>query len=275
MRRRVYILCLIAVTLACPVGGARAESAKSIPQSMHFNRDIRPILSDNCYACHGPDKNKRKGDPPLRLDTKDGLFGNRDGAFPVVPGKVDDSVLYQRITEEDPEHRMPSPGSNKSLSNIQIATIKRWIEQGAPWKGHWAYIVPSRPPVPAIEARASAAPGPAEAERLRQAWPPQDFVRNDIDRFIAARLVEQGLGPSPEADKRTLIRRLYLDLIGLPPTPQQVQAFVQDTSPAAYADVVDQLLSNPHCGERMAVYWLDLVRFADTIGYHSDNPRDI
>ena len=171
-----------------------------------------------------------------------------------MPGKPDASELMRRVTATDPDERMPDPKSNKKLSARDIAMLKKWIEQGAPWQGHWAYIKPSRPAAPNVEQ-----PG---------------FVKNPIDRFVLARLKEAGLTPSPEADKATLIRRLSLDLTGLPPTPKEVQAFVDDTSPDAYEKLVDRMLASPHFGERMAVFWLDLVRFADTIGYHSDNPMN-
>jgi hypothetical protein len=224
----------------------------ALPDKVDFNRDIRPIFSDNCYACHGPDKNKRKAD--LRLDTHDGIFSKIKDDTIVVPGKPDASELLRRVTATDPDERMPDPKSNKKLSARDIAMLKKWIEQGAPWQGHWAYIKPVRPAEPKVDQ-----PG---------------FVRNPIDRFVLARLKEAGLSPAPEADKATLIRRLSLDLTGLPPTPKEVQAFVDDTSPEAYEKVVDRLLASHHFGERMAVFWLDLVRFADTIGYHSDNPMN-
>jgi hypothetical protein len=228
-------------------------------QIVDFNRDIRPILSDNCYFCHGPDKGHRKGDPALRLDTKDGLFGEREGTHTIVPGSLEDSVLYQRITSDDPDFRMPHKDSNKKLTAQQIDTLKRWIEQGAPWKDHWAYIPPTKPEVPETNADG----------------PHASFVRNPIDRFILAKLEEHKLAPAPEADRVTLVRRLYLDLLGMPPTPEQVDSFVNNTSRNAYESLVDQLLASPHFGERMAVHWLDLVRYADSIGYHSDNPREV
>ena len=222
----------------------------AIPQTIDFNRDIRPILSDNCYACHGPDKNKRKAE--LRLDTHDGIFSTIKDHHTIVPGNVDQSELYRRVTERDPDERMPDPKSNKKLSDHDIALIKKWIEQDAPWQGHWAYLKPTRPQAPAIAS-----------------------VKNPIDRFILARLNEAGLKPAPEADRPTLIRRLSFDLIGLPPTPKEVQDYVADASPDAYDKVVDRLLASPQYGERMAVSWLDEVRFADTIGYHSDNPMNV
>jgi hypothetical protein len=225
----------------------------ALPAAIDFNRDIRPILSDNCYQCHGPDKNKRKAH--LRLDTREGLFTSTKGPGVVVPGKPDQSELFRRITTPDKDERMPDPKSGKRLSARQTALIQKWIAQGAEWKGHWAYLKPVRPAVPAV------AVGP--------------FVKNSIDRFILARLQEASLRPSAEADRVTLIRRLSFDLTGLPPTRAEVEAFVHDTRPDAYEQLVDRLLDSPHYGERMAMYWLDLVRYADSIGYHSDNPMPV
>jgi Protein of unknown function (DUF1553)/Protein of unknown function (DUF1549)/Planctomycete cytochrome C len=232
-----------------------STGAMADDRAIDFNRDIRPILSENCFACHGPDKNKRLGE--LRLDTKDGLLSPRknDLAAAVIPRKPDESELFQRITSDDDELKMPPPGKGKALTAAQVGTVKAWIEQGAEWKGHWAYIKPSRPRVPLV----------ADARE----------ARNPIDAFILARLTGTDLKPSPEADRATLIRRVSLDLTGLPPTPDEVRVFLDDDKPEAFERVVDRLLASPHYGERMASRWLDLVRFADTIGYHSDNPRNI
>ena len=229
-----------------------------VPTTIEFNRDVRPILSENCYACHGPDKNKRKAD--LRLDTKEGLLGIDGEPGVVVAGTLDQSELFRRVTSTDPDERMPPSSGNKSLSPRDIAVLKRWIEQGAKWQGHWAFIKPTKPIPPLADATGEGAP------------------LNEIDRFIRAKLKTSGLTPAPEADAATLIRRLSLDLIGLPPTAEEVEAFRQSTirnPQSAIEALVDKLLASPHFGERMALHWLDLVRFADTIGYHSDNPRDI
>ena len=230
------------------VGGA-----ENSPLPVDFNRQIRPILSESCYQCHGPDVNKRKGD--LRLDQRDGLFQSAGGTTIVVPGKPDESELLARITADDPELRMPPPKSGRPLSPDQVDLIKRWIAEGAEWKGHWAYLPLSRPAVPIV--------------------PGRPRLANEIDRFIQARLAAEHLEPAPEADRRTLIRRLSFDLIGLPPTPAEVDAFVNDPRPDAYEHLVDRLLASPRYGERMAIFWLDLVRFADTTGYHSDNHVDL
>jgi hypothetical protein len=220
---------------------------------VEFNRDIRPILSDNCYACHGPDKNQRKAD--LRLDIKEGAMADRGDSRPIVPGKPDQSELIRRVTATAKGKRMPPAKFGKQLTSRQIALFRRWIEQGAKWEPHWSRIPPKRPPLPAVQDRS---------------WP-----INPMDRFILARLEEEKLQPSPEADKRTLMRRLAFDLTGLPPAPAEGDAFLADSSPEAYVKLVDRLLASKHYGERMALYWLDLVRFADTCGYHSDNHRDI
>ncbi|HEX8523217.1 MAG TPA: DUF1549 domain-containing protein, partial [Tepidisphaeraceae bacterium] len=255
---------LLACALVAPASGekpvAPAPAAQAKQQKpIDFNRDIRPILSDNCFYCHGPDKNHRKGSPALRLDTKEGMFSERDGTHPVVGGKLDESMVYERIVSDDPDYQMPPPNSNKKLTKDQVELIVRWIKEGAEFKGHWAYIPPVKPAVPEVQDKAGL----------------KTFLRNDVDRFIAAKLEEQKLRPAPEADRATLIRRLYFDVVGLPPTPEQVDAFVSSTDRNAYDSLVESLLANPHFGERMAVYWLDLVRYADSIGYHSDNPREV
>jgi hypothetical protein len=230
-----------------------AGTDAALPKTVQFNRDIRPILADNCYSCHGPDKDKRKAG--LRLDTKDGLFTAIKGDTPVVPGKPDQSDIYKRIRSHDPDEVMPQSKTGKTLSDQQIALIKKWIEQGAKYEGHWAYNPLMRPAAPEVR---------------RASW-----VKTPVDNFILARLQKEGLQPSPEADRRTLIRRLSFDLTGLPPKPDEVQAFVADKSKNAYEKVVDRLMASPHYGERMAVDWLDAVRYADTDGFHADNYRSV
>jgi hypothetical protein len=241
MHRGISITSLICLLAVLP---ARSIAGPPPARVVDFNRDIRPILSDNCYQCHGPDKNKRKAD--LRLDTKEGITSS------VVAGKPDESELYRRITTANAEERMPDPRSGKKLEPRQISLVQTWIEQGAVWKGHWAYLPPVRADLPSV----------AQGQR----------VNNSIDQFILSRLKEAKMQPSAEADRITLIRRLYFDLTGLPPAPRAVEAFLNDTQPDAYEKLVDRLLASPHYGERMAVFWLDLVRYADSIGYHSDNP---
>ncbi len=241
---RPTILGLVALGLPCP-GPAQGPGTP-----VAFNRHVRPILSDNCFACHGPDKGQRKGD--LRLDTEQGAFADRGGYTVLVPGKPDDSELFKRISQHDKTGRMPPPKTGKTLTPAQVELVRRWIAQGAKYEKHWSLIPPSRPAVP----RAAGMLGP-------------------VDAFVRQGLEQRGLKPSPEADRRTLARRLSFDLLGLPPSPEDVEAFVNDTSDRAHERLVDRLLSSPHYGERMALYWLDVVRYADTIGIHSDNHREV
>jgi hypothetical protein len=218
---------------------------------VEFNRDIRPILSDTCFHCHGPDKAKRKAD--LRLDTAEGAFADRGGRPAIVPGKPEKSELVRRITAEAAADRMPPQSSGRRLNDGQRALLRRWIEQGATWQPHWSLLTPRRPPLPVV---------------ANPAWP-----RNAVDRFVLARLEREGLAPAPEADRVTLLRRVTLDLTGLPPTPAEVDAFIADARPDAYERVVDRLLGSPRFGERMAIRWLDAARYADTNGYQSDGER--
>jgi hypothetical protein len=221
----------------------RGNTSAAIPAQVEFNRDVRPILSDNCFLCHGPDKSRREAD--LRLDLRDEAIQ----AGVLVPGKADESELVARILSDDPDEVMPPRKSNKTLDSRQKEILKRWIEQGAEYQKHWSYETPVKAQTPAGQ--------------------------NAVDVLVGRRLAELGLKPSPEADRRTLIRRLSFDLIGLPPTPEEVKAFIEDDASDAYERLVDRLLARPQYGERMAISWLDVVRFADTIGYHSDNPRNI
>ena len=253
--RRNVILVLAILSLSVP---AFSADMGKLPEVVEFNRDIRPILSDNCFACHGPDKNKRKGD--LRLDTETGFTGGKsDPAKPgvVIAGKPSESELVHRIVSSDGEQVMPPIESGKRLTARDVELLKRWIEQGAKYEGHWAFLSIKRPHVPQIGTGDRISSQPIASS-------------NSIDAFIRETLVEVGLKPGVEADRITLIRRLSLDLIGLPPTPEQVDAFLQDTSADAYERVVDRLLDSPHYGERLAIWWLDLVRYADSVGYHGD-----
>ena len=229
---------------------ARGDSRSSGVKTVDFDRDIRPILSDTCFACHGPDEKQRMA--KLRFDTKEGAFAKPDV---IVPGDSAKSRLVQRITAADESFRMPPPFSGRTLTDKQITLLRRWIDEGAKWETHWAYLQPRRPELPQVS---------------NTAWP-----RNAIDNFILARLDREGLKPSPEADKVTLLRRLSYDLTGLPPTPEEVDSFLADTSPDAYEKQVDRLLNSPHYGERMAMQWLDLARYADTHGYHIDSHREM
>ncbi|MCW5978604.1 MAG: PSD1 domain-containing protein [Bryobacteraceae bacterium] len=231
---RIRLLVIIPVLLVAETYAA---------EKLRFNRDVRPILSEKCLACHGPDRNSRQAN--LRLDVREAALER--GA--IKPGDVNASKLAQRIRHDKVALQMPPRASNKTLSENEKATLERWIAEGAEYEPHWAYIKPVRPPAP------------AGAE--------------GIDHLVDARLKERGLRPVGEADRRTLIRRLSLDLTGLPPAPAEVAAFVNDPDPQAYEKLLDRLLASPHYGERMAVYWLDLVRYADTVGYHSDVPFSV
>jgi hypothetical protein len=242
-------LCLIAALFVLPLPQAAADEKNAVG----FNRDIRPIFSDTCFRCHGPDKNARKAG--LRLDIREeALRKTKSGVTPIVPGKPEESEIIRRIFATDQYEVMPPPDAHKELSAQQKETIKRWVAEGAQYEGHWAYQPIKRPAVPSVNA-ATHAP-----------------VRNPIDAFIQARLAKEGLQPSPEADRRTLIRRVALDLTGIPPTPQEVVAFVNDKSPDAYEKLIDRLLNSDRYAEKQTLHWLDAVRYADTAGFHGDNP---
>jgi len=240
---------LVAVLLPSAVLAVDPPSSGKID----YTRDIRPILSENCYHCHGPDESSRKG--KLRLDTKDGLFNEHKDIFPFKAGSLDDSEAWERINSTDKDDQMPPPDSHRKLTEGQIAKIKTWIEQGASFKEHWAFTPPKRPAVPQMQ---------------NNWWP-----RNSVDQFIAADLEAHKLRPTVEAPKELLLRRVTLDLTGLPPTLAETDAFLADTSPEAYEKVVDRLLASSHYGERMAQYWLDAARYGDTHGLHLDNERSM
>ena len=220
---------------------------------IQFNRDILPILADKCFACHGPDDSHRKAD--LRLDTREGALADLGGYAAVAPGAPGKSELLTRITTDDEDDLMPPPDTGKQLSADEKKQLHDWIAQGAEYEAHWAYIPPTRPVVPSVSDRA---------------WP-----SGAIDRFILARIESVNLSPSPQADAATLARRLHFDLTGLPPSPRLAKRLASDTSPEAYARVVYELLASPRFGERLATYWLDLVRYADTVGYHGDQDHAI
>ena len=232
-----------AVLLSCGAAASACAAEAALPAEVEYNRDVRPILSDNCFSCHGPDASHRKG--KLRLDLREAALARE--AF--VPGKPADSELVVRIRSTDADEAMPPPDAHKILSARDKAVLEKWIAQGAVYQRHWAYEPPVKAPIPA--------------------------GANGVDVLVSRRLATLGVAPAPEADRRTLIRRLHADLVGLPPAPADVAAFVADSAPDAYARLVERLLASPHYGERMAIGWLDVVRFADTIGYHSDNPRNV
>ncbi|MBI3417385.1 MAG: PSD1 domain-containing protein [Verrucomicrobia bacterium] len=240
---------MVAMAATLLAGHANCLAVAESKTAIEFNRDIRPIFSDNCYACHGPDKNKRKAG--LRFDVEEIAKGKLDsGDFAVVPGDTAKSKLLKLITPTDEDDRMPPPKTGKSLTAAQVDLLRRWIEQGAVWQGHWAYLPPKRPVIPPVKQK--------------------DWPRNEMDSFLLARIERDGLSPSAETDRRTLIRRLSLDLLGLPPKPEDVESFVKSRDPRAYGKLVDRLLASPHFGERLAIQWLDLVRYADTVGFHGD-----
>ena len=222
-------------------------------KEIDFTRHIRPILSAACYQCHGPDSKERQAD--LRFDRQQSALASREGGPAIVPGKHAESGIYRRITSNDPESRMPPPDEARQLSPEEIEKIKRWIDEGADWETLWS-LQPVNP----------SAPPPVQ----QTVWP-----RNTVDRFVLSRLEEEGLHPSEEADRETLLRRVTLDLTGLPPTLEEIDAFLADRSEDAYEKVVERLLASPHYGERMAIDWLDAARFADTHGYHVDSQRDM
>lgn len=226
--------------------------AQSANGKVSFNRDIRPIMSETCFRCHGPDKSSRMAG--LRLDIREeAIKPTRTKVIPIVPGKPEESAIIDRIFSKNPAKLMPPKYAHKELSEAQKETIRRWVAEGAEYEGHWAYAPVKRPPVPA----------------LQQAKAP---IHNPIDAFVQARLAKEGLTPAPEADRRTLLRRVSLDLTGLPPTPREVEEFLNDPSPDAYEKVVDRLLASPRYAEKQAMHWLDAVRYADTCGFHGDNP---
>jgi len=233
---------------SCLVIGGVTPCPADNAARVEFARDIRPILSENCFRCHGPDEQSRQGD--LRLDLENDVLGDGQATRVVAPGRPEASELFSRIVARDDEGRMPPPEGHARLKPAEIERVRQWILQGAPWQPHWAFVPPLR------------------------AAPPQDgdnsWVRNPIDAFVLSRLTELGLAPAPEADKRTLIRRVSLDLTGLPPTHGEIQAFLADESPQAYERLVDRLLASPRYGERMASVWLDAARYADTYGYQDD-----
>src|SRR5262245_59608664 len=244
-------LLLCAILIRVVVQAAPQE----IPTTIEFNRDIRPILSDKCFQCHGPALQMAT----LRFDLEDGAkHALRDGRFAIVPGDPANSQMIQRITSTNPGVRMPrsqgGAAEGEPLTERQIALLTRWIEQGAMWQKHWSFIPPKRPELP---------------KALKDA----KWVRNPIDAFVLARLEHEGLKPSAEADRATLLRRVSLDLTGLPPSPAELDAFLADKSANAYEKVVERLLRSPQYGERMAFPWLDAARYADSNGYQTDGER--
>jgi hypothetical protein len=251
MLKRPWAYCAAFAAIMLGGSGLVGQNGDRAPVTpVRFNRDIRPILS-TCFRCHGLDESSRRAG--LRLDLRDEALKPRRTGTPLVPGKPDESNIVKRIFETDPARIMPPPSIHKELSDAQKQTIRRWIEEGAEYEGHWAYQAIERPAVPRIAAAGQT-------------------IRTPIDAFIQSRLAQDGLKPSPEADRRTLIRRVTLDLTGLAPAPEEVEAFLRDRSPNAYETLVDRLMASPRYAEKQAIYWLDAVRYADTAGFHGDNP---
>ncbi|MGI9543135.1 MAG: DUF1549 domain-containing protein, partial [Cyclobacteriaceae bacterium] len=225
-----------------------------LPQTVDFNFHIKPILSDRCFKCHGPDEEARKAD--LRFDLEEAalaLLDTAENRFAIVPGDSKSSSLVHRISSTDPEYMMPPPESNLSLTAYEIDLIRKWIEQGAEWKPHWAFIQPEKENL---------------SEVKKTAW-----TKNEIDHFIFARLEQERLTPETPASREKWLRRVSFDLTGLPPTPEQIDAFLKDESEGAFGEVVDRLLASTAYGERMASIWLDAARYADSHGYQDDRPR--
>ena len=239
---RLTVLVLVSLFAATPQGSA-----------VDFQAEVRPLLADKCFQCHGPDPETRLAD--LRLDRQEGLFGTRPNGVPVVAGNSRESLVYQRITHANQALRMPPEYSHKSLEPEQIEKIREWIDDGAPWSGHWAFEIPDRPALPEVK--------------------DADWSKNPIDRFILARLEEAGLSPAPEADRTALARRAALDVTGLPPDPKLLEEFLADRESGAYDRYLDQLFASKSYGEHRARYWLDNARYADTHGIHIDNYREM
>jgi hypothetical protein len=254
MQQRALLPVLLAGLFGVLSATSSRTSAADQPAPVDYNRDVRPILSRNCFACHGQDDPHRAA--KLRLDRRDGAVRKlRDGRTAVVPGAPGQSELVRRVSAEDADVRMPPAETGNRLTPAQVAVLRRWIEEGAPYAEHWAFVKPQRPALPAVRDRA---------------WP-----RHGLDYFVLARLEKEGLRPSPEADRFTLLRRASLDLRGLPPTPEEVEQFARDPGSDAYEKMVDRFLEDPAYGERWARMWLDLARYADSAGYGSDPLRTI
>ncbi|HCS54861.1 MAG TPA: hypothetical protein DIW81_25295, partial [Planctomycetaceae bacterium] len=237
----IAVLCCFVQINECP-----AE------EQIDFNQQIRPLLSDRCFACHGPDEEHREGG--FRLDVQESAFGHGDSEETIlVPGHPEKSLLIERITSEDSSLRMPPQHAKAQLSDQQIELIRKWVAQGANWEGHWSYQPIVRPEVPA--------------------YPDKNL--SPIDAFVLKRLEKENLQPSEKADRVTLLRRVTLDLTGLPPSLEEVDAFLTDESATAYEKVVDRLLNSPRFGEHQAHYWLDAARYGDTHGLHLDNYREM
>ncbi|MFM2145812.1 MAG: hypothetical protein RL732_648, partial [Bacteroidota bacterium] len=248
------LLCFLIIggITGCQSGGGSDEA---LPDQVSYNFHIRPIFSDKCFKCHGPDAAQRKAG--LRLDIPDSAFAplkETKGAFALVAGDPEASEAYKRIISKDTSYQMPSPEAHLgTLNEREVALIKKWIRQGAKYEKHWAFVAPRKPDLPRVS--------------------DDKWVKNEVDHFILQRLDQKGLSPNEEADKERLLKRVTLDLTGLVPTVEQMDDFIQDGSPKAYEKVVDRLLASKQYGERMALQWLDIARYADSYGYQDDNIR--
>jgi Protein of unknown function (DUF1553)/Protein of unknown function (DUF1549)/Planctomycete cytochrome C len=251
------VVVVMMLLIGCVEVSAEDRALEPRPKTagkLAFNRDIRPILAEKCFKCHGPDAKQRKG--KLRLDNRrDATAPASSGSPAIVPGKIDDGELFGRITSDDPDERMPPPESGKSLSAGEVARLKAWIEQGAEYQGHWAFLPPVRPPIPSVKNR--------------------EWCRNPIDFFILANLEAQNLSPSPQAGDVAFLRRASIDLIGLPPAIEQIDAYLLDTRADAANRMIERLLDSPHYGERWGRIWLDAARYADSDGYEKDKSRQV
>ncbi len=262
MKRNIIILAILTAMIICIMAlrkgifqtGTASPTAFRMPETVDYNFHIKPILSDNCYACHGPDANKREAG--LRLDLEEAAFSElaeNPGHYAIVPGKPSKSALYERIISNDPQYIMPPPESDRILQDFEKELIKKWISQGGPFERHWAFIPPVKKPLPGIN--------------------DPDWAQNEIDHFILEQLEAHQLTHAPRASYETLLRRMSLDLTGLPPTPEQAGSWPEDKSPGAIDKVIDQLLASPAYGERMTQSWLDVARYADSHGYQDDSYR--
>jgi hypothetical protein len=261
IRTPIVVLAMIWCIGQSATSAPAADPAAKNQPPLSYTRDIRPIFANSCFTCHGTDPGQRKAD--LRLDVR--AVAVKEA---IVPGKASESPLIERVTSTDPDEQMPPPKAKKPRVTPEMAAkLRRWIDEGAKYETHWAYTAPKRPAVPTPPTPPASLP---KGEGRMAEW-----SRNAIDRFVAVAYAQHNLRPSPDADPRTLLRRLSLDLTGLPPSPEESNAFAADHSATAYEKTVDRLLACPQFGERMAMYWLDVVRYADTGGYHSDNERSV
>ena len=257
--KKIYIIGLIVVFVVIAVVTFRyitnGSSGRTADQEVSYNFQIRPILSDKCYACHGPDANKREAS--LRLDIAEEAYKalkEHPKAHALVPGKPELSELFLRVSSTDTSYRMPPASSNlPALNPEEIELIRKWIEQGAKYEKHWAFVAPVKAPLPKVK---------------KEQWP-----KNEIDYFVLHKMEEKGLEPNEDADKAKLLRRICFDITGLPPTPGMIDSFLNNSSPDAYGRMIDTLLQKPSFGERMAIPWLDAARYADSHGYQDDNYR--